>query len=129
MMLNDLLEYCSKKKINMTAYSPLGSGDRVKAMKADNEPSLIADKTIVKIAKKHSCNPGQVLIKWAESRGTAVIPKSTSEEHIKMNMQSAGVNLDKDDFEAIANIGTGFRYVDGEFFVTKGNPYSNIFDL
>src|SRR5699024_16019 len=121
--------YCEEKGIPMTAYSPLGSGDRIDAMKAENEPWLIEDSTIVKIAQKHDCNPGQVLIKWAEQRGTAVIPKSTTKEHIKMNLQSAKLRLDRADLKAISNIGTSFRYVDGEFFVTPGNSYTDIFDL
>lgn len=125
----ELLNYCQKKDIKMTAYSPLGSGDRHPSMKADDEPNMLQDKTILDIAKKHNCNPGQVLIKWAEQRGTAVIPKSTSEEHLKMNIESANLNLDDTDLKAIDNIGTAYRYVDGEFFVTSGNSYNDIFDL
>jgi alcohol dehydrogenase (NADP+) len=125
----DLLDYCREKEMNITAYSPLGSGDRAKGMKADNEPNLLQDETIAKIAEKHQCNPGQVLIKWAEKRGTAVIPKSTTEKHIKMNLKSTELNLDDDDLQAISDIDIRFRYVDGEFFVTPGNPYANIFDL
>lgn len=126
---NELLEYCKKHNIQITAYSPLGSGDRNEAMKAENEPSLIQDKTILEIAEKQDVHPAQVLIKWAEVRGTAVIPKSTTEAHIRANLKSSQVQLDEADFKAIANIGTDFRYVNGEFFVTKKNPYHNIFDL
>lgn len=126
---NELLNYCIGKGINMTAYSPLGSGDRVDTMKAENEPHLMTDKTIKSVAEKHDCSPAQVLIKWAENRGTAVIPKSTSEEHIKMNLDSTKLQLDGEDIKTINHIATDFRYVDGEFFVTSGNSYQNIFDL
>src|SRR5699024_4439026 len=44
----NLKTYCEEKGIPMTAYSPLGSGDRIDAMKAENEPRLIEDSTIVK---------------------------------------------------------------------------------
>jgi len=125
---NDLIEYCSKNKILMTGYSPLGSGDRSDAMKADNEPSLLENDTINKIAKRHGATPGQVLIKWAESRGTAVIPKSTNEGRIVENIQSTGVNLNEDDFKEISDLDRHFRYVTGEFFVTKGNSYEDIYD-
>lgn len=125
---NDLLEYCKKKEIHLTAYSPLGSGDRSDDMKADNEPSLLDNETIVKIAKKHEVTPGQVLIKWAESRGTAVIPKSTNEGRIKENLQSQNVDLDNEDLKEIAKLDKHFRYVTGEFFVTEGNSYENIYD-
>ncbi|MFD1096195.1 aldo/keto reductase [Salegentibacter chungangensis] len=125
---NDLLEFCSKNKINVTAYSPLGSGDRTPEMKAENEPSLLENETIIKIAKKHGASPGQVLINWSTLRGTAVIPKSTNEGRIKENIQSTGVNLDEDDLKEIAELDKHFRYVTGEFFVTKGNSYENIYD-
>ncbi|WP_372920456.1 aldo/keto reductase [Salegentibacter sp.] len=125
---NDLLEFCSKHNIHLTAYSPLGSGDRIDAMKAPDEPSLLENDVIKKIARKHGATPGQVLIKWSVLRGTAVIPKSTNEGRIIENIQSMGVNLDEDDLKEIAELDRHFRYVTGEFFVTKGNSYENIFD-
>ena len=124
----ELLEFCSTHGINVTAFSPLGSGDRAKEMKASNEPSLLENKVITKIAKKHGATPGQVLIKWSILRGTAVIPKSTNEERIIENIQSTGVNLDENDLKEIAGLDRHFRYVTGEFFVTKGNSYENIYD-
>ena len=123
-----LLEFCKKEGINVTAYSPLGSGDRPDEMKADDEPSLLENTTIVKIAKKHGASPGQILIKWSEQRGTAVIPKSTNEKRIKENIQSAGYSLDQEDLKEIANLDKHFRYVTGKFFETEGNSYSNIYD-
>ena len=55
---NDLLKFCSKNGINVTAYSPLGSGDCGKAIKAKDEPSLLENPTIIKIAKKHGASAG-----------------------------------------------------------------------
>lgn len=125
---NEMLEFCSKHNIHLTAYSPLGSGDRAQAMKAANEPSLLEDKVINQIAKKHGASPAQVLIKWNIMRGTAVIPKSVNKDRIIENIQSAGVNLNEDDLNKIAALDRNFRYVTGEFFVTKGNSYENIYD-
>jgi len=125
---NDLLEFCSKNNIHLTAYSPLGSGDRVDAMKAPDEPSLLENKVIKKIAKKHGASPAQVIINWDTLRGTAVIPKSTNEGRIIENLESTGVKLDKEDLSQIASLDEHFRYVTGEFFVTKGNSYNDIYD-
>lgn len=126
---DELIEYCKDKGIHVTAYSPLGSGDRIQEMKADDEPSLIEDPTIKAIADKHKCNVGQVLIKWSERRGISVIPKSATEKHIKLNLESSDLKLDEEDIKAIDNIEKEYRYVDGTFYVTPGNPYDNIFDL
>lgn len=125
---DSLLEFSKKNDIHLTAYSPLGSGDRNKEMKAENEPSLLEDTVIKKIAEKHSASPGQILIKWSVQRGTAVIPKSTSKGHIIANLESDKIELDSHDMEEIAKLDRHFRYVTGEFFVTKGNPYENIYD-
>lgn len=125
---HELLEFCKENNIHLTAYSPLGSGDRSKEMKAENEPSLLEDSMIKKISEKHSASPAQILIKWAVKRGTAVIPKSTSKGHIISNLESEKINLDDQDLKDIAKLDRQFRYVTGEFFVTKNNPYENIYD-
>ncbi len=125
---DELLEFCSGKGINVTAYSPLGSGDRPDQMKADDEPSLLENPVIEKIAKKHGANAGQILIKWSEQRGTAVIPKSTNKERIIGNLASAGFQLDKEDLKEIAELDKHFRYVTGKFFEMDGNSYENIYN-
>ena len=125
----ELLQFCKENDIHCTAYSPLGSGDRSAQMKAEDEPSLMKEPAIQEVAKKHNASPAQVLIKWAVTRGTAVIPKSTTKEHIISNLESEKLPLDEEDLKKIANIEKKYRYVTGEFFVTPGNPYSNIYDL
>lgn len=125
---DELLEFCSKNNIHLTAYSPLGSGDRASSMKAKDEPSLLENKVINEIAEKHGATPAQVLIKWHLIRGTAVIPKSTNPERISENIKSVGVNLNEQDLSAIARLDRHFRYVNGSFYVTESNSYDNIFD-
>ncbi|MCY2688219.1 aldo/keto reductase [Salinimicrobium sp. TH3] len=125
----ELLQFCKENNIHCTAYSPLGSGDRSEQMKAKDEPSLLKEPAILEVAKKHDVSPAQVLIKWGVDRGTAVIPKSTSKDHIISNLESINLELDEEDHKKIAGIKRNFRYVNGEFFVTPGNSYNNIYDL
>lgn len=123
-----LLDFCQGNDIRLTAFSPLGSGDRAQEIKAGNEPSLLENETIQKIAKKHHAAPAQVLIKWHLERGTAVIPKSTSKDHLISNLRSEEIGLDEEDMKDIAKMNRHFRYITGRFYVTPGNPYSNIYD-
>ena len=44
-------------------------------------------------------------------------------DHFKYEYQ-----LDKEDLAEIDKLDEHFRYVTGEFFVTDGNSYSNIYD-
>lgn len=125
---NKLLEFCKKRGIHLTAFSPLGSGDRISSMKNPDEPSLLDNELIKKIAEKHQATPGQVLIKWHIQRGTAVIPKSTTEKHILENLESLKLELDDMDMKEIETLDRHFRYITGNFFVTEGNSYENIYD-
>ncbi|HMB97340.1 MAG TPA: aldo/keto reductase [Balneolaceae bacterium] len=125
---NELLNYCKENNIHVTAYSPLGSGDRPDAMKADDEPSLLENEVITGIAVKHNATPGQVLIKWSVERDTAVIPKSTNAGRIQENLASAEIELDEEDMSEIAKLDKHYRYVHGKFFETESDMYRNVFD-
>lgn len=121
---DELVQWCHDKSIHVTAYSPLGSGDRPEDLKREDEPSLLENDTINDLADKHNCHPAQVLIAWSLHRGTAVIPKSTDPEHQKSNLQSSEIDLDDEDMEQIAELNKGYRFIDGTEFVMEDNPYT-----
>lgn len=73
-----LVDYCNQHGVHITAYSPLGSGDRPDRLKKEKDPKLFEDPIIREIAEKHKCSMAQVMIGWAVKRGTAVIPKSVN---------------------------------------------------
>ncbi len=125
---DDLLAYCKSEGIFMTAYSPLGSGDRSDAMKGKDEPNLLELETIKKIARKHNASEGQILISWHCHRGTAVIPKSTSTEHIEENFKAARIELDETDIKEIARLDECRRFITGEFFEEHSKGYTDIYD-
>jgi len=125
---NELLEYCKKNGIHITAYSPLGSTDRPDALKADDEPSLLENETIIKIAEKHNATPAQILIQWHVERGTSVIPKSTNPGRIRENLHSQEFTFDEADMNQIKSLDRHFRFINGKFFETESNMYRNIFD-
>jgi alcohol dehydrogenase (NADP+) len=119
-----MLEYCKKNQVLLTAYSPLGSGDRPAALKKANEPSLLDNPVILEIAEKRHITPGQVLLVWGLCRGTAVIPKSVNHERLRENFQAADLELTANDLAAIDTMEKGYRFVDGAFFTTPGSPYT-----
>lgn len=119
-----LVSFAEDQDIPLTAYSPLGSGDRPDAMKADDEPTLMENPTINKIAEDHDVSPAQVLLQWGLSRGTAVIPKSTTPVHIKDNLAAADLNLSAEEREAIDNLDQNYRYLQGTGWTMEGSPYT-----
>jgi alcohol dehydrogenase (NADP+) len=120
----ELLAFCREQDIVLTAYSPLGSGDRPARIKRENEPSMLQDPVIVDVAGKHGLSAGQVLIAWALQRGTSVIPKSSNPSRLAENFAAAEAHLDNDDMAAIDGLDRGYRYVDGSFWCPEGSPYS-----
>ncbi|KAK9490576.1 NADP-dependent oxidoreductase domain-containing protein [Lipomyces doorenjongii] len=84
-----LLDYAKSKGIHITAYSPLGS---------TNAP-LQQEPAVQDIAKRLGKSPTQVLISWAISRGTSVIPKSVTAERIISNFDD--FVLEEKDIDAI----------------------------
>ncbi|MGH8161893.1 MAG: aldo/keto reductase [Gammaproteobacteria bacterium] len=126
----DLLDFCRKKGIHVTAYSPLGSSDRPLGLKAENEPVLLEDPTIRGVAERHDASPAQVLIAWALERDTAVIPKSVNPERIRQNLEAAELTLTDSDMQALARLDRHRRYLSGDFWALPGSGYTveNLWD-
>lgn len=79
------------------AWSPLARG------------RVLGDPTLDRLAAKHGVTPAQVVIRWQLQLGNVVIPKSTSPERIRANIDVFGFELDPDDLAAIASLETGER--------------------
>lgn len=125
---NELLAYCKKENIIMTAYSPLGSGDRAVEMKAEDEPNMFEIDVLKQIAGEKNTSVAQILVSWHLNRGCSVIPKSTTKSNILSNIASASLILDKDQMDRIAALDKNYRYVNGTFFDVPELGYSNVYD-
>lgn len=121
---NELLDFCGGHGVHVTAYSPLGSGDRASGMKADDEPVLLRDPVVAEIARRHDSSAAQILIAWALARGTAVIPKAVKTEHIRQNLKAAGIVLTAADRAAIAGLDRHRRYITGSLWALPGSGYT-----
>jgi len=76
----DLINFCKNNGIEITAYSPLGSGDR--PWVAEGEPKLLEEKIVNDIAKRLGKTAAQVCIRFQIERGVIVIPKSVTPSRI-----------------------------------------------
>ncbi len=120
---DELFDFCEANKIQLVAYSPLGSGDRPDRMRGDADPVLFDQDLIGNIAKKHSMSKGQILLSWAATRGTVAIPKSTNRGRLIDNLAAGEFTLPQEDVNAIDNMGISHRYVHAKFFEIAGSPY------
>lgn len=94
---HDLRAFHREHGIVTQAWSPLGRG------------RLLDDPVIVGIAQAHGATPAQVVIRWHLQLGGALIPKSTSAERLRSNLNVDGFELTADDMAAIARLETGQR--------------------
>src|SRR5690625_7900341 len=70
----DLVNFTREHSIHLTAYSPLGSGDRPTAQR-DGLPVLLQNEVVEKIAREKNVTPAQILMSFHLSRGISVFRK------------------------------------------------------
>ncbi|KII72310.1 Aldo-keto reductase family 1 member C1 [Thelohanellus kitauei] len=128
---NKLVRFCKDNRIEITAYSPLGSPNtkmEQAGITLPTIPKIIEDPVIDSIAKSHKATPAQVLLKWGMLRGSPVLVKSSSESRMKENLESLNLQLTEQDMNSIANINTKYRYVQAKGLVPPGPFESKIWD-
>jgi len=120
----DMLDFCNSENIVFTAYSPLGSSDRLPQFKAPDEPNILENSTIGDIAESHGFSPAQVLIRWAIERGTSVIPKSANPGRIKQNSEAASISLSENEMQNITDLEMNLRLIVGGFWAMPNSGYT-----
>jgi alcohol dehydrogenase (NADP+) len=119
---NELVDFCEKNGILVTAYAPLGSSDRPAGMKAKDEPVLLQDELINSMAQRKGISPAQILLGWLTHRGIVAIPKSVNPVRLKQNYESVEIVLSHDEMGEINGLNKGRRYVDGSFLIVDNGP-------
>lgn len=104
---DDMVAFCHKHNIAVTAYSPLGSPDRPWA--AAGEPVLLDDEKIKSIAARLNKSPAQVVLRYQIQRNVIVIPKSVTPSRIESNFQLFDFELSAEDMKVISSFDRNFR--------------------
>lgn len=118
----ELVDFCHKNEIAVTAYSPLGSSHH------DDENSVLENETVKEIAGRLQVTPAQIVLAWQMQRGLSVIPKSVHENRLRENFAAQAVVLDAADMEKLAALDKGYRFVSGEVFLNPQAGYDKIWD-
>ncbi|MCL4363352.1 aldo/keto reductase [Candidatus Marsarchaeota archaeon] len=94
----EVLPFCQRSHISVIAYSPLARG------KLSQEGSGAVFDTLENIAAKHSKSVAQIALNYLISEDNVIaIPKASSIEHMKDNINASGWKLSKADREEISN--------------------------
>jgi 2,5-diketo-D-gluconate reductase B len=87
---DELLEQAKKMDYLLTAYRPLSKG------------TILNDETLQEIAEAHGKTSAQVALRWLiQQEKVAAIPKATSEDHLKSNLDVFDFELSEEEMEHI----------------------------
>lgn len=98
-----LVEYCKTENIHITAYSPLAHGD------------VFKDKQLSEIGAKYGKHAGQVAIRYLIQRNFITIPKASTEDKLKQNLQVFDFELSDEDMKKIAALNKNMRQIKPDF--------------
>ncbi|KAF2316660.1 hypothetical protein GH714_042001 [Hevea brasiliensis] len=114
-----LRDFCEKKGIHITAYSPLGAKGTLWGT------NLVLDcKVLKEIADAKGKTIGQVCLRWAFEQGVSVLVKSFNKERMKENLDIFEWKLSQDDLQKINQLPQrkGFP---GLQFISNEGPYKS----
>jgi len=86
---DQVVEFCRDTDTVVEAAAPLGRTE------------VFADETVQEIAESYDRSPAQVVLKWAVENGVVVLPKSSSPEHVRQNLDLFDWDMDDADRERI----------------------------
>jgi len=121
---NDLIEYCQKKNIHITAYSAFGNNML-------NIPLLITRPEVKEVAESVSKRTGtevtgaHVILAWSQVNGGSVIPKSVTPSRIRDNFKE--VELTADEIAKVSALGAERRRYNTPYAANKPRWNINIF--
>jgi diketogulonate reductase-like aldo/keto reductase len=89
---DDLLRYCRRHQIAVTASAPLGRGE------------ILDDPAITEIARNIGRTPAQVVLRWHLQREIIAIPKSSRADRIQENIGCLDFTLDAHQMDSIDEV-------------------------
>lgn len=105
----DLLDYSYDHDFLITAYSPLAQGE------------VNRSKTINEIAEEYGKTPAQIALRWLiEQENVVAIPKASSENHLRDNIDIFDFKLSDEHFDAIDQLEKNKRLVNPSFAPSWG---------
>ncbi|XP_078688441.1 aldo-keto reductase family 1 member B1-like isoform X2 [Branchiostoma floridae x Branchiostoma belcheri] len=113
----ELVDFCKRNNILITAYSSLGAPGRPKSFQSgEEEPVLMEDPSVLAIANKYGKSAAQVLLRYHLDRGVSAIAKSVTPSRIQANFDIMDFSLSKEDLASLGQLDRKLRYVGANLF-------------
>ena len=103
----------------ITAFSPLGALSYLEIDMSKPQESVLSQSVVIMAAKRLNRTPAQVVLRWGLQRGTAVIPKASSNDHLMENLQIFDFELSVDEMESISALNSNRRFNDPGVFCER----------
>ena len=87
-----LVEHCRQKAVSVTAYRPLAKGDAAN------------DALLMEIGERHAKSAAQVALRWLVQQEIVTIPKASSAQHLRANMDIFDWALDADEMQQLRRL-------------------------
>ena len=87
--------YCKENDVLPMAWSPLGRG---------RENATIGNSVLVRLSKKYGKSIQQINLRFLLQKGILPIPKASSAEHMKANLNVFDFELSEDDISILSNM-------------------------
>ena len=114
--------FCQKRGVVVSGYSSLGAPGRPSRHTLEEDPVLLDDPTLLKLAKKYLMTPPQVALRFLIQKQVCVLPKSDSPERIKENFEVLDdrFQISEDDMKLLEERNKDFKYL--RFFDMMKHP-------
>jgi diketogulonate reductase-like aldo/keto reductase len=101
----ELLSYCQREDVLLTAYSPLAHG------------GALRDPLLAELGEQYGKSPAQIALRWATQHENVItIPKSTSEAHLRANLDVFDFALTRAEHDRVtrpSKLKTGLSFARG----------------
>jgi diketogulonate reductase-like aldo/keto reductase len=94
----ELLAFCQTEHISLIAYRPLGKGE------------LLHVHALHKMEKVHGKTPAQILLRWLVQHRIPAIPKASSLEHLRENLDIFHFTLSQEEMDELDHLHKNKRF-------------------
>ena len=107
----DLVDMCHEHDVAIEAAAPLGRTE------------LFEDDVLQELAEQYDRSVPQIALRWAVERGVTVLPKSSSPEHVRANLDLFDWDIDEADLERIDDLDRDEAVYDDRMRGWEGDVY------
>lgn len=108
----EFVDFHARAGVRVIAYSPLGNTNPTYGREHGDLAPLLKDAFWTDLAARKNATPAQVVLAWGMQRGTIVIPKSTSDQHLAENVAARDIKFTDEELEAVAKQDKKARFLD-----------------